>query len=179
MDLSFLPKNLTTGCYHIVENHHERHGYSELSDLLWDAEIIVFIATHQDLSAIFKAAISSQKLRKFSIFGCVVLLVLAAWLNWWIALGILPAYGLTWYFWKEAKKFSVMVSALFLALEMVGNDFAGLGGRLRILQTARDRLDKYLPDKRTKFMDFYLPRRAEADPKFLEELGMSFTPQEA
>jgi hypothetical protein len=162
MDLTFLPKRLVPFCNGLVEQHHKQHGYSDLSRFIWHKDTMGFIAIHEDLLSLLGAATASWKLKNMCLALSLVIVILAAVVSWWIGLGLIATVFAAHYFKKRSNGFYILISALMLALEMTGNNFGGVVTRLPVPQeTADARLREYLADSRTRFLDFYLPRRDE------------------
>jgi hypothetical protein len=56
----FLPKELTSKCYKLVESYHAMHGFGCLPDMLWHSDARDIIECSQELSRIFKNASKSR-----------------------------------------------------------------------------------------------------------------------
>jgi hypothetical protein len=66
LDLSFLPKSLTTQCQSLIESYHELHGYTCLPDILWKARLGPFIETHREFRQLLKKASTTRSAKKSS-----------------------------------------------------------------------------------------------------------------
>jgi hypothetical protein len=65
-----------------------------------------------------------------------------------------------------------LIAALMLAFEIAGNDFGGLVSQLPgVRSTARERLQKYISESQTRFLDFYMANRAEFSQSELTEFA--------
>jgi hypothetical protein len=72
---------------------------------------------------------------------------------------------------KRADRFNVAIAAILLTLEMMADNFAGLSRHLpNECRDARDKLDRYLPNAKTRLMDLYFPRRDEVGTQEFEVL---------
>lgn len=65
-----------------------------------------------------------------------------------------------------------LIAALLLALEIAGNDFGGWVSELPdVRSTASDRLRRYISESKTRFLDFYMPNRAEVSQSELTDFA--------
>jgi hypothetical protein len=171
MEFEWLPKELVTRCNALVAAYHKARGGS-LPKILWHRDTMVFIAIHVDLRSFLNAANAAWKFSIAGGIGAIVALVLAAVWNWWIALAIIPTTFVMIYFKRREVEFYMLAAAIILAIEMMGDDFAGWGTRYpEAMMEANKLLRDGLPNDRTRLLDLYLPNRADFDSALLEEFG--------
>jgi hypothetical protein len=64
VDLSFLPKNLTTQCRSLIESYHEVHGFACLPDVLWKSRLGPFIEKQPELRQFLRKASTTRSAKK-------------------------------------------------------------------------------------------------------------------
>src|ERR1700728_4520679 len=64
VDLSFLPKNLTTQCQSLIVSYHELHGYASLPNILWKARLGHFIEAHQEFRQLLRKASTTRSAKR-------------------------------------------------------------------------------------------------------------------
>jgi hypothetical protein len=64
LDLSFLPKSLTTQCQSLIESYHELHGYACLPNILWKARLGPFIQAHREFRQLLRKASTTRSAKK-------------------------------------------------------------------------------------------------------------------
>ena len=172
LTLSFLPKLIVNFCHTLVEKHAKTHGYSSLVAHLWHRDTNAFIAIHKDLFLFLHNAVLLWRVRNFCFVIAVALLIISFLANWWILLGLIPAYVVARHLTKRMNTYYSLIAALMLAVEIAGNDFGGWVTRLPdVRSTASDRLQRYIPESQTRFLDFYMPGRAELSQSQLMEFA--------
>ena len=173
MQFDWLPKELITKCNFFVASYHRTYGGS-LPQLLWQRETMIIVRTHGDLLALLGSAAAARKISVGFGVAVALVLVLAAVLNWWIALALVPSVFAAIYFERRETEFHSLIAAILLAFEVLVDDVAGWGTRFpNARQEARMVLNSDPPNKRTKLLDIYLPNRADLDPTFVRGFGPS------
>lgn len=164
IDLSFLPKELVSICNGVVQAHHERNGYRDLMNDLTEKETIVCILVHRELRDLMGSIIASRKLSILCWIACGILLLIAAVWHVWVAVGIIPVMVCAYYVSKNYRGCGMLIAAFLLALEMVSEDFIGLAKYLpSVWKAAHEKVEKFFPNQKTRFMDIYIPGRNEMD----------------
>jgi hypothetical protein len=107
MDLTFLPKRLVTFCNGLVERHHHQHGYSDIARFIWHNDTMGFISIHEDLFTLLRFATSSWKFQLICLGLTAVTLILAFFISWWIALGVIPTLLAARYFARRSNNFYI------------------------------------------------------------------------
>jgi hypothetical protein len=173
VEFDWLPKELIMKCDFCVARHHKAHGGS-LPKILWQRETMLIVGMHGDLLTLLGSATAAWKICLAFGVAAAVALVLAAVLNWWIALALIPlAFG-TIYFKKRETESYAMIAAIILAFEMLAGDFAGWGARFPNAMRQARRIISHDPlNNPTRLLDIYLPRRGDLDPILLGKLGPS------
>jgi len=64
IDLSFLPKSLTTQCRGLIETYHELHGYACLPDILWKSRLGPLIESHREFRQLLRKASTTRSAKK-------------------------------------------------------------------------------------------------------------------
>jgi hypothetical protein len=64
LDLSFLPKSLTTQCRSLIESYHVLHGYACLPDILWKSRLGPFIESHREFRQLLRKASTTRSAKK-------------------------------------------------------------------------------------------------------------------
>ena len=64
LDLSFLPKSLTTQCRSLIESYHALHGYACLPDILWKSRLGPFIESHREFRQLLRKASTTRSAKK-------------------------------------------------------------------------------------------------------------------
>jgi hypothetical protein len=73
---------------------------------------------------------------------------------------------------KRIHTYYSLIAALLLAVEIAVNDFGGWVSELPDVRSmASDRLGKYISESKTRFLDFYMPNRAELSQSQLTEFA--------
>jgi hypothetical protein len=162
MDFPFLPKRLVTGCNRIIEQQYKQGIQSNLMKTLTEKHTMVFILVHDDLRGMLGASVACWRFAILCFAACAVAFLLSLFISWWIALTIVPLLVGARYLLKKANGFNVTIAAVLLTLEMMASGFAGLSRHWpKECQDAREKIDKYFPIYKTRFMDLYFPRRDE------------------
>jgi hypothetical protein len=160
LTLSVLPRMLVQICHDLVEKHHQTFGYSSIVKHLWHLETNGFIAIHKDLFVFLYNATMFWKVRNLCVLATLILITIAVCVNGWIALGLIPVFFVMRHLTKRMYSYYTLISGLMLAFEMAASDYGGwVTGLSNVQSTASDRLQKYLPESPTRFLDFYLPNR--------------------
>jgi hypothetical protein len=110
------------------------------------------------------------------VLGVVAVLafVLAAVLNWWITLALIPTVSGMIYFYKLGANSYTLIAAIILAFEMLADDFAGWGTRFPdAVHQARKIFTETEQNNLTRLLDIYFPSRAHLDPALLQQFGPS------
>jgi hypothetical protein len=172
LTLSFLPKLLVNFCHEIVEKYVKTHGYSSLVAHLWHGDTNAFIAVHKDLFLFLHNAILLWRVRRFCFVVAVALLIISFVASWWIFLALIPLFVIVRHLTKRMNSYYTLIATLLLALEIAGNDFGGWVTQLPdVRSTASDRLGRYISESKTRFLDFYMPNRAEVSQSELIEFA--------
>jgi hypothetical protein len=64
LDLSFLPRSLTTQCRSLIESYHVLHGYACLPDILWKSRLGPFIESHREFRQLLRKAATTRSAKK-------------------------------------------------------------------------------------------------------------------
>jgi len=169
--LSFLPKELIAFCYGVTKAYHERHGYKDLSQNLMEKNSFVCILMHKDLRELMGGILWCKKISIGCFVLCAVMILISFAWSGWIALGIIPCFGVAFVVGKRYQELRLMVVARLLALELVNDDFIGLSKYLPILwETAHRKIELCFPTNHTRFLDFYIPSRGELERSELQGL---------
>lgn len=162
LTLTFLPRLLAHFCHDLVEKHHKINGYASLVKHLWHRDTNGFIAVHKDLFSFLHNASLLWRVRRLCYVVAVALLIASFVVSWWILLGIVPPWVIVLRITKRINSYYSLIAALLLAVEIAGNDFGGWVSELPdVRSTAGDRLERYISESKTRFLDFYMPNRAE------------------
>lgn len=169
MDTKFLPRELVSRCLNYVVAYHKQAGHSNLAQQLWDRETMVFLSLHKDMMEILGAAVTSFRMRRLLWLLALVVIALVVFINWWIALALMPVIFAERYFARRERESYMWLAALMLAYEMLVKNFAGLATRFPDAwqQASSNFMQGYDPSHWSRFLDIYLPRRDEADPETL------------
>jgi len=171
IDLSFLPKELVSICIGVVHAHHERNGYRELMKDLSHKETLVCILVHRDLRELMGSIIACRRLSILCWALCGILLVTAIIWKWWVVIGIIPVLIVAYYLGRAYRSSGGLIAAQLLALEMANDDLVGLAKYLpSVWRTAHAKVEDYFPDKKTRFLDIYIPGRNELDQSELQRM---------
>jgi len=155
----WLPRGFMPVCATLITNHHRKWGGS-LPKILWHRETMVFVMMHEDLRILLLAATSARKMVVASGVTAVVAVIFGMWLRAWIAIITVPAVAALMYFRRSESKFYNLLLAIIFALEILAKDVAGCADLFPdAAQKARNILDEFLPNHRTRLLDIYLPRR--------------------
>ena len=172
LTLSFLPRLLVHFCHDIVEKHHRINGYTSLVAHLWHRDTNGFITIHKDLFSFLHNAVLLWKVRRFCFVVAVALLIVSLVVSWWVLLGLAPLFVIARHLTKRMNTYYSLIAALLLALEIAGNDFGGWVSELPdVRSTASDRLQRYISESKTRFLDFYMPNRAEVSQSELTDFA--------
>ena len=172
LTLSFLPKLLVNFCHTIVENYAKTHGYSTLAAHLWHSDTNAFIAVHKDLFVFLRNAVLLWKVRRFCFVVALGLLIVSFVVSRWPLLCLIPLFVIVRHLTKRMNTYYSLIAALLLAVEIAGNDFGGWVSELPdVRSTASDRLGKYVSESKTRFLDFYMPNRAEVSQSELTDFA--------
>jgi hypothetical protein len=162
LTLNFLPKMLVRVCHDLVVNHAKLQGYTSVVNHLWHKDTNAFIAIHKDLFAFLHNAVLLWRVRNFCFVLALALLAMSFLINGWIAFGLIPMFIITRHLTKRMNSYYSLIAGLMLALEIAGNDFGGWVTDLPDVHlTANDRLARYMPHPQARFLDFYMPNRAQ------------------
>jgi hypothetical protein len=102
----------------------------------------------------------------------VALLIISFVASWWIFLALIPLFVIVRHLTKRMNSYYTLIATLLLALEIAGNDFGGWVTQLPdVRSTASDRLGRYISESKTRFLDFYMPNRAEVSQSELIEFA--------
>jgi hypothetical protein len=173
MEFEWLPKGLTTRCNALVAAHNKTYGGS-VPKIVGDRDILVIVLTHEDLRTLLGSATAAWKISLALGVVSVLALVLAAVLNWWIGLLLIPTVSGAIYFQTLGANSYTLIAAIILAFEMLADDFAGWGTRFPdAVPQARRILTQTNQNNLTRLLDIYLPNRARFDPALLEQFGPS------
>jgi hypothetical protein len=172
LTLSFLPWRLVHISHEIVEKHHKINGYASLVTHLWHRDTNGFIAVHKDLFSFLHNAVLLWKVRRFCFVVAAALLIASVLVSWWILVGLIPIFVIVPRLTKRVNTYYSLIAALLLAVEIAGNDFGGwVSGLPDVRSTASDRLGKYVSESKTRFLDFYMPNRAEVSQSELTDFA--------
>jgi hypothetical protein len=173
MEFEWLPKGLTTRCNALVAAHHKTYGGS-VPKIVGHRDTLVIILTHEDLRTLLGSATALWKMSVVLGVVAVFAFVLAAVLNWWIALALIPTVSGMIYFYKLGANSYTLIAAIILAFEMLADDFAGWGTRFPdAVHQTRKIFTETEQNNLTRLLDIYLPSRAHLDPALLQQFGPS------
>ena len=88
-----------------------------------------FIALHEDMLAIWRAAVTSARMTRLLWFVGLAVIALALLVNYWIAFAMLPLLFGIRYFGRRKRESYMWLSALMLSYEMLVSNLGGLGDR--------------------------------------------------
>ena len=164
MDFPFVPKRLVGVCIGIIEKSHKQGGWSSLLPTLLHKDTKAFIYAHKELHGFLQLAASNWLIHGLGYIGVMLSLIAAIYFTWWLAIGVVPAIFISRYFNRQTRRARVLIAAILLTLEMMANEFAGLGKHLpKECQKAREVIKKYLPFSQTRLTDIYFQRLAEEE----------------
>src|SRR5205085_7563353 len=92
-------------------------------------DTLVIVLTHEDLRTLLGSATAAWKISLALGVAAAFAFVLAAVLNWWINLALIPMLSGMIYFQKLGANSYTLIAAVILAFEMLIDDFAGWGTR--------------------------------------------------
>ena len=164
MSNSFIPPNLLRKCKVVVDITRKSRGFGNLPARIATKENMVTLACIPDMIDVLGAASSAFKLRLFSIFISVVLIIPSFFISKWFLLGLVVSFIIERRLAASERKFYMLVASVLLSVEILANDFAGWGlaypnARFEALSILAD--DPQSP--RTTWLDYYLPQRANLD----------------
>ncbi len=179
MDDLFPPRELVNKCFALVKVTHDRVGYRDLAQRIATKHSLVSLGMTAAISAprmlhVIGSVAALGKLRVIAFAAIVVSLLLPLFIGhmWWLA--TIVVIVIERLIAREERRQLLFLSAVILALEMLASDFAGWGSALPV---ARNQAMKILGCKEenvpTKWLDFYLPRRAFLDATLLASFGPS------
>jgi hypothetical protein len=100
------------------------------------------------------------------------LLIASVLVSWWILVGLIPIFVIVPRLTKRVNTCYSLIAALLLAVEIAGNDFGGWVSELPdVRSTASERLARFVSESKTRFLDFYLPNRADISQSQLVEFA--------
>jgi hypothetical protein len=112
MDTKFLPRELVSRCLNYVVAYHKQAGHSNLAQQLWDRETMVFLSLHKDMMEILGAAVTSFRMRRLLWLLALVVIALVVFINWWIALALMPVIFAERYFARRERENHICGSRL-------------------------------------------------------------------
>src|SRR5438270_6682861 len=89
VEFEWLPKGLTTRCNALVAAHHKTYGGS-VPKIVGHRDTLVIVLTHEDLRTLLGSATAAWKISLALGVAAAFAFVLAAVLNWWINLALIP-----------------------------------------------------------------------------------------
>jgi hypothetical protein len=102
------------------------------------------------------------RIRRICFVAFAVLLVLSLAVSLWVLLALIPLFIIVCRLNDKMNLYYSLITALMLALEFAGNDVGGCVSELpEVRSTASNRLTKYISNSKTRFLDFFVPNRAE------------------
>ena len=169
---NFIPKELFQKCSLLVRSTHKDIGYGELPKMIASGKDIVAVTLIPDAFAVLKTTATLFKLRNLCWIIIIILLILSFLLSKWFLLGIIVVFLFERYLSNIDHKSYMFLSSVLLSLEMLVNDFAGWGSAFpKAQRKAMNVLDCDTSNLPTKWLDFYLSRRAELSAELIKKFG--------
>jgi hypothetical protein len=171
MDLLFVPKKLVAVSDGIISKQQKQYAAPNVMKTLNHPETLVCIVQHNDLDGMMRGSVSCMKLSITSFVACAIFLGLAVSISWWMSVPTLALFVIGGYLYNQSSKMGLIVTAILLTLEMMADNFAGLAKLIpHECEQARDIVEQYFPNCKTRLMDVYFPRRNEVGTQEFEAL---------
>jgi hypothetical protein len=169
---SFIPKELSTKCWMLVERFHKRVGIGNLVKRLTEQESMLTLVSFPPTLGLLGSANAAFKYRLFCWLAGAAVAIAGLVYSWWVFLGLIPVLMMDRHFAQIQYGSYMAIAATLLSLEMLVHNFGGWGTNFPVARSEAEsvfaRVSKQAP---CRWLDYYLPNRAEIDPVLLQAFG--------
>lgn len=156
-----LPLQLLQICGVHVRAIHKKYGHGGLVSKIVNSDDLVTIASMEDTFNIMNLTNRYWKLIKIVLIVSGILVLVSYLFSFWLLFGLIPLFIAGLVFRKKELECYMYQSSTLLGLEMLINDFAGLGKKYPTERTRAIAIYQHQHSGCTRWLDYYLPERNE------------------
>lgn len=169
---SFIPQELTTKCWMLVERFHKRAGIGQLVVRISESDNMPVIGAYPPALGLLGSANAAFRYRHYCWLAGAALAIAGVFYNRWVLFGLIFVFVLDRRFARTQYGSYMAIAATLLSLEMLVNDWAAWGTTFPTARQQAESLLASVPKLRpSRWLDSYLPNRAEMDPDLVRSFG--------
>lgn len=150
---------------------HKKYGHGGLVSKIVNSDDLVTIATMEDALVILNLANTYWKFIKIVLIVSGILVLVSYLLSFWLLFGLIPLFIAGLVFKKKELECYIYLSSTLLGLEMLINDFAGLGKKYPTERTRAIAIYQHEHSRCTRWLDYYMPYRNEFSDEINQAVG--------
>jgi len=169
---TFIPQELTTKCFMLVERSHKKVGVGDLPARIVKQENMLTLASLPPAMALLGSANAAFKFRHFCWLGGLIMVIAGLAYSRWIFVALILMFVIDRRLARTQNGSYMALAATLLSLEMLVNDFAGWGTAFPAARSQAEAVFAGASQQAScEWLEFYLPRRAELGPNVLRDFG--------
>jgi len=162
--IAFIPPELLSMCMPIVEQFHQKQGFSNLAAKIASDDNSAALTSIPEAAAILNDTHRFYNIRRWCFLASIGVVCLTFLLPWWSLFTLIVIFLADRFLAYREKHGWKFLSAVLLSFEMLTNDFAGWGKaypeeRAKALRVLQDNSES----PKSTWLDYYFPERAEPD----------------